>query len=73
MLCTCFQVIYEGTKRYYPGFKHINSVKTVVLSLEITDLYPDTKYKFVVVATTHCGDGDNSSMLIIRTAIDGKL
>ena len=73
MLCTRFQVIYEGTKRYYPGFKHINSVQTVALSLEITDLYPDTKYKFVVVATTHCGDKDNSSMVIIRTAIDGKL
>ncbi|XP_044164304.1 uncharacterized protein LOC114948378 [Acropora millepora] len=65
-----YTVIYEGTKRYYPGFKHINSVQTVALSLEITDLYPDTKYKFVVVATTHCGDKDNSSMVIIRTAID---
>ncbi|XP_015757056.1 PREDICTED: uncharacterized protein LOC107336496 isoform X2 [Acropora digitifera] len=65
-----YTVIYEGTKKYYPGFKHINSVQTGALSLEITDLYPDTKYKFVVVATTPCGDGDNSSMVIIRTAID---
>ena len=43
------------------------------MSREITDLYPDTKYNFVVVATTHCGDGDNSTMVTICTVIDGKL
>ena len=73
MLHTRFQVTYEGTKGYYPGFKHINSVQTVALSREITDLYPDTKYKFVVIATTHCGEGDNSTMVTIRMVIDGKL
>ena len=74
MLYTRFQVIYEGTKSYYPEFKHTNSVQTVALSREITDLYPDTKYNFVVaVATTNCGDGDNSTMVTIRTIIDGKL
>ena len=73
MLCTRFQVSYEGTKSYYPEFKHANSVKTVALSREITDLYPDTKYNFVVVATTNCGDQDNSTMVTIRTVIDGKL
>ena len=73
MLSTRFQVIYEGTKTYYPKFKHTDSVQTVALSREITDLYPDTKYNFVVVATTYCGDGDNSTMVTIRTAIDGKL
>ena len=70
MLYTRFQVSYEGTKSYYPGFKHTNSVQTVALSREITDLYPDTTYKFVVAAT-HCGD--NSTTVTSRTDIDGKL
>ncbi|XP_015769281.1 PREDICTED: receptor-type tyrosine-protein phosphatase F-like [Acropora digitifera] len=65
-----YKVSYEGTKSYYPEFKHINSVQTVALSQEITDLYPDTKYNFVVVATTYCGEGDNSTMVTIRTVID---
>ncbi|XP_067026815.1 uncharacterized protein [Acropora muricata] len=65
-----YTVIYEGTKTYYPEFKHTNSVQTVALSREITDLYPDTKYNFVVVATTNCRDGDNSTMVTIRTVID---
>ena len=73
MLCTRFQVIYEGTKSYYPDFKHTNSVQTVALSWEVTDLYPDTKYNFVVVATKYCRDGDNRTMVTIRTVIDGKL
>ena len=73
VLYTRFQVIYEGTKTYYPKFKHTDSVQTVALSREISDLYPDTKYNFVVVATTHYGDGDNSTMVTIRTVIDGKL
>ena len=73
VLYTRFQVIYEGTKTYYPKFKHTNAVQTVALSQEITDLYPDTQYNFVVVATTHCGHGDNSTMVTIRTVIDGKL
>ena len=70
---TRFQVFYEGTKSYYPEFKHTNSVQTVTLSQEITDFYPDTNYNFVVAATTHCGEVYNSSMVTIRTAIDGKL
>ncbi|XP_015752901.1 PREDICTED: Down syndrome cell adhesion molecule homolog isoform X1 [Acropora digitifera] len=65
-----YTVIYEGTKTYYPKFKHTNAVQTVALSQEITDLYPDTQYNFVVVATTHCGHGDNSTMVTIRTVID---
>ena len=73
VLYTRFQITYEGTKSYYPEFKHANSVQTVALSREITDLYPDTKYNFVVVVTPHCGDGDNSTMVTIRTVIDGKL
>ena len=73
MLYTRFQVIYEGTKSYYPEFKHTKSVKTKTLSQEIKDLYPDTEYNFVVVATTHCGQGDNSTMVTSRTVIDGKL
>ena len=68
-----FQVSYEGTKSYYPEFKHTNSVQTVTLSREIADLYPDTKYNFVVVGTTYCGEGDNSTIVTIRTVIDGKL
>ena len=70
MLYTCFQVSYEGSKSYYPEFKHTNSVQTVTLSQEITDLYPDTEYKFVV-ATPRCRE--NSSILTVHTAIDGKL
>ena len=70
---TRFQVIYEGTKSYYPEFKHTNSVQTVTLSQEITDLYPDTNYNFVVASTTHCGEVYNSSRVTIRTVIDGKL
>ena len=73
MLYTRFQVIYEGTKSYYPDFKHTNSVQTVTSSQVITDLYPDTKYNFVVVATRYCGQGDNSTMVTSRTVIDGKL
>ena len=73
MLNNRFQVIYEGTKSYYLAFKHTNSVKTEDLRQEITDLYPDTKYTFVVVATTHCGKGDNSTMVTIHTIRDGKL
>ncbi|KAK2569714.1 Receptor-type tyrosine-protein phosphatase S [Acropora cervicornis] len=65
-----YTVSYEGTKSYYPGFKHTNSVQTVALSREITDLYPDTTYKFVVAAT-HCGD--NSTSVTSRTDMDGKL
>jgi len=65
-----YTVIYEGTKSYYPEFKHTNSVRTVTLSQEITDLYPDTNYNFVVAATTHCGEVYNSSMVTIRTVID---
>ena len=70
MLYTRFQVSYEGTKSYYPGFKHTNSVETKALSREITDLYPGTTYKFVVAAT-YCGD--NSTMATGRTDRDGKL
>ena len=73
MLYTRFQVIYEGSKSYYPEFKHTKSVKTTTLSLEIKDLYPDTEYNFVVVAKTHCGQGDNSTMVTSRTVIEGKL
>ncbi|XP_044164303.1 Down syndrome cell adhesion molecule-like protein 1 [Acropora millepora] len=65
-----YKVSYEGTKRYYPEFKHTNSVQTVTLSQEITHLFPDTKYNFVVVATTYCGEGDNSTMVTNRTVID---
>lgn len=73
MLNTRFQVNYEGTKSYYPGFKHTNSVETKALSREFTDLYPGTRYTFVVVAATHCGKGADSTMETRRTAIDGKL
>ncbi|XP_067027638.1 uncharacterized protein, partial [Acropora muricata] len=62
-----YTVSYEGTKSYYPGFKHTNSEQTGALSREIKDLYPDTIYKFVVAAT-HCGD--NSTSVTSRTDID---
>ncbi|XP_015759656.1 PREDICTED: receptor-type tyrosine-protein phosphatase F-like, partial [Acropora digitifera] len=65
-----YTVRYESAKSYYPEFKHTNSVQTVTLSQEITDLYPDTTYTFVVAATTHCGKVYNSSVVTIRTVID---
>lgn len=71
MLNNRFQVIYEGTKSYYADFKHTKSVNTKTLSKEITDLYPDTTYTFVVVATTHCGKGENSTMVTKHTIRDG--
>ena len=70
MLYPRFQVFYEGTKSYYPEFKHTKTVETETLSQKITALYPDTKYKFVV-ATPRCRE--NSSILTVHTAIDGKL
>ena len=73
MVNTRFQVICEGSKSYYPEFKHTKSMKTNTLSEEITDLYPGTEYNFVVVAMTQCGKGDNSTMVTSRTFIDGKL
>ncbi|KAK2555009.1 Receptor-type tyrosine-protein phosphatase T [Acropora cervicornis] len=60
----------HGTKNYYPEFKHTKSVKSMTLSKEITGLYPGTKYTFVVVATTHCGKGDNSTMVTEYTIRD---
>lgn len=65
-----YKVICEGTKNYYPEFKHTKSVESMTLSKEITGLYPGTKYTFVVVATTHCGKGDNSTMVTEHTIRD---
>ena len=73
MLNTRFQVNYEGTKSYYPEFKHTNSVKSVTLNQEITDLYPGTNYTFVVVAWTLCGKGNDSTIETRRTVIACKL
>ena len=73
LLCTHFQVIFKGTKSYYPDFTDSRTVKTKALSKEFTNLYPGTKYDFVVFATTHCGNGDNSSMVTTHTLIAGML
>ena len=70
------QVIYQGTKDYYANFKaHTGNQETnsPTLTMTITDLYPGTKYTFVVRAETHCGYGDNSSVVHRRTKPDGKL
>ena len=70
------QIIYEGTKDYYPEFKaHTGNQETEspTLTMKITDLYPGTKYTFVVKAKTHCGYGDNSSVVQGSTKPDGKL
>ncbi|XP_068725972.1 receptor-type tyrosine-protein phosphatase T-like isoform X6 [Montipora capricornis] len=64
-----YTVICKGTKSYYPDFTDSRTVKTKALSKEFTNLYPDTKYDFVVFATTGCGDGDNSSMVTTHTLI----
>ncbi|XP_015755647.1 PREDICTED: receptor-type tyrosine-protein phosphatase delta-like [Acropora digitifera] len=68
-----YTVNYEGTKSYYPEFKHTNSVQTVTLKQEITDLYPGTNYTFVVVASTPCGKGNDSTMETRRTVIASPL
>ena len=67
------QVTYEGSKDYYPEFRHVDSVKTTSLAFTVVNLYPGTKYNFVVIATTHCGDGDNSTMATSTTLMDGML
>ena len=70
------QIIYQGTKDYYPKFKaHTGNQETEspTLTMKITDLYPGTKYTFVVKAKTHCGYGDNSSVVQSSTKADGKL
>ncbi|XP_068677355.1 uncharacterized protein [Montipora foliosa] len=64
-----YTVICKGTKSYYPDFIDSRTVKTKALSKEFTNLYPGTKYDFVVFATTHCGNGDNSSMVTTHTLI----
>ncbi|XP_068725982.1 uncharacterized protein [Montipora capricornis] len=64
-----YTVIFKGTKSYYPDFTDSGTVKTKALSKEFTNLYPGTKYDFVVFATTHCGNGDNSSMVTTHTLI----
>ncbi|XP_068725968.1 receptor-type tyrosine-protein phosphatase S-like isoform X2 [Montipora capricornis] len=64
-----YTVIFKGTKSYYPDFTDSRTVKTKALSKEFTNLYPGTKYDFVVFATTHCGNGDNSSMVTTHTLI----
>ena len=70
------QMIYQGTKDYYPEFKvHTGNQETesAKLTMTITDLYPGTKYTFVVRAETHCGYGGNSSGVQESTEVDGKL
>jgi len=70
------QIIYKGTKDYYPEFKaHTGNQETEspTLTMTITDLYPGTKYTFVVRAETHCGYGANSSVAHESTEVDGKL
>ena len=71
MLCIHFQVICEGTKSYDPEFKDTRSVETKALSQEFTNLYPGTKYNFVVFATNNCRNGDNSSIVSSHTLIAG--
>ena len=70
------QIIYQGTKDYYPEFKaHTGNQDTgsPTLTMTVTDLYPGTKYAFVVRAETHCGYGRNSSVVQESTEVDGKL
>ena len=70
------QVIYQGTKDYYPKFKAdtgIQETESPRLTMTITKLVPGTKYTFVVRAETHCGYGGNSSVVKRSTKLDGKL
>lgn len=70
------QIIYRGTKDYYPKFKArtgIQETESPTLTKTITNLVPGTKYTFVVRAKTPCGYGDNSSVVQESTKVDGKL
>ena len=70
------QIIYQGTKDYYPEFKaHTGNQETgsATLTMTITKLVPGTRYTFVVRAETHCGYGGNSSVVQESTEVDGKL
>ena len=70
------QIIYQGTKDYYPNFKaDTGNQKTdsPTLTVTITNLVPGTKYSFVVKAETHCGYGGNSSVVQKSTKAGGKL
>ena len=70
------QIIYKGTKDYYPEFKPhtgIQETESPTLTMNITDLYPGTEYTFVVRAENHCVYGGNSSMAQGSTKVDGKL
>ena len=70
------QIIYQGTKDYYPKFKAhtgIQETESPKLTMTITKLVPGTKYTFVVRAETHCGYGGNSSVVQESTEVDGKL
>lgn len=69
------QIIYQGTKDYYPKFKRtgIQETESPTLKKTITNLVPGTSYTFVVIAKTPCGYGGNSSMVQQSTEVDGKL
>ena len=71
-LLVCPRFIFEGKKDYYPGFKHADKLETTSLTLTVQNLYPGTKYNFVIIATTHCGPGENSSMVSSETPMDGR-
>ena len=70
------QIIYQGTKDYYPTFKAhtvIQETESPTLTITIANLVPGTEYTFVVRAKTPCGYGGNSSMVQESTKVDGKL
>ena len=70
------QIIYQGTKDYYPEFKaHTGNQETEspTLTMTIANLVPGTEYTFVVIAKTPCGYGRNSSVVQESTEVDGKL
>ena len=70
------QIIYRGTKDYYPKFKArtgIQETESPILKKIITNLVPGTEYTFIVIAKTYCGYGGNSSVVQESTEVDGKL
>ena len=70
------QIIYRGTKDYYPKFKArtgIQETESPILKKIIAKLVPGTRYTFVVRAKTFCGYGGNSSVVQESTEVDGKL
>ena len=74
MLNYSFQIVFNGTKRYYEGFKDSRAIDTSgpVLTYKVENLLPGTTYTFAVRAKTSCGIGGYGNKVVMDTLIDCK-